>query len=163
METFSALLALCAGNSTVNSQHKGQWRGVLMFSLSCVWTNGWVDNRDAGDLRCHCTHYDVTVRKEPEMQRLKDYANLMERFDNSHKTVVCLEYETDETVCRLRGTSNLTNKLRCVETAPWTELPILPSAKLEGTPTESPIKSIAALRWVDGAFMRLRNMVSQFG
>ena len=35
METFSALLALCAGNSPVpvNSQHKGQWRGALMFSL----------------------------------------------------------------------------------------------------------------------------------
>ena len=29
METFSALLALCAGNSPVNSPHKGQWRGAL--------------------------------------------------------------------------------------------------------------------------------------
>ena len=35
MEPFSALLALCAGNSPVpvNSPHKGQWRGALMFSL----------------------------------------------------------------------------------------------------------------------------------
>ena len=35
METFSALLALCAGNSPVpvNSPHKGQWRGALMFSV----------------------------------------------------------------------------------------------------------------------------------
>ena len=33
METFSAQLALCAGNSSVpvNSPHKGQWRGALMF------------------------------------------------------------------------------------------------------------------------------------
>ena len=33
METFSALLALCAGNSpvSVNSPHKGQWRGALTF------------------------------------------------------------------------------------------------------------------------------------
>ena len=33
METFSALLAICAGNSPVpmNSPHKGQWRGALMF------------------------------------------------------------------------------------------------------------------------------------
>ena len=33
MKTFSALLALCAGNSPapVNSPHKGQWRGALMF------------------------------------------------------------------------------------------------------------------------------------
>ena len=47
--------------SPVNSAHKGQWRGALMFSLICVWTNGWVNNRDAGDLRRHRAHYDVTV------------------------------------------------------------------------------------------------------
>ena len=29
--------------------HKGQWRGTLMFSLICVWTNGWANNRNAGD------------------------------------------------------------------------------------------------------------------
>ena len=36
METFSALLAICAGNSPVpvNSPHKGLWRGALMFSLN---------------------------------------------------------------------------------------------------------------------------------
>ena len=61
METFSALLALCAGNSPVNSPHKGQWRGALMFSLIFVWRNGWVNNREAGDLRRHRAHYGVTV------------------------------------------------------------------------------------------------------
>ena len=35
--------------SPVNSPHKGQWRGALMFSLICVWMNGWVNNREAGD------------------------------------------------------------------------------------------------------------------
>ena len=39
--------------SPVNSPHKGQWRGALMFSLICVWRNGWVNNRGAGDLRRH--------------------------------------------------------------------------------------------------------------
>ena len=39
---------------------KGQWSGALMFSLICAWTNGWVNNRDAGDLRRHRAHYDVT-------------------------------------------------------------------------------------------------------
>ena len=29
----------------VNSPHKGQWHGALMFSLICVWINGWVNNR----------------------------------------------------------------------------------------------------------------------
>ena len=47
--------------SPVNSPHKGQWRGTLMFSLISVWTIGWVNNRDAGDLRRHPAHYDVTV------------------------------------------------------------------------------------------------------
>ena len=47
--------------SMVNSPHKGQWRGALMFSLIYVWINGWVNNREAGDLRCHRTHYDITV------------------------------------------------------------------------------------------------------
>ena len=41
--------------------HKGQWRGSLMFSLICVWINGWVNNREAGDLRRYHTHYDVIV------------------------------------------------------------------------------------------------------
>ena len=35
--------------SPVNSAHKGQWRGALMFSLICIWINGWVNNREAGD------------------------------------------------------------------------------------------------------------------
>ena len=63
METFSALLAICAGNSPVpvNSPHKGQWRRALMLSLICVWINGWVNNREAGDLRRHRAHYDVIV------------------------------------------------------------------------------------------------------
>ena len=43
------------------SPHKGQWRGALMFSLICVWINGWVNNRDAGDLRRYRAHYDVIV------------------------------------------------------------------------------------------------------
>ena len=45
----------------VNSPHKGQWRGYLMFSLICTWRNGWVNNRKAGDLRRHRAHYDVII------------------------------------------------------------------------------------------------------
>ena len=47
--------------SPVNSPHKDQWRGALMFSLICAWTNGWVSNRDTGDLTRHRAHYDVIV------------------------------------------------------------------------------------------------------
>ena len=66
METFSALLTLCAANyqSPVNSLHEGQWRGALIFSLICFCTNGWVNNRDAGDLRRNRAHYDVIVMWE---------------------------------------------------------------------------------------------------
>ena len=88
METFSTLLVICAGNSPilgefpaqrpvarrrywpfvqgihrspVNSPHKGQWRGALVFSVICVWINGWVNNREASDLRRYRAHYDVIV------------------------------------------------------------------------------------------------------
>ena len=47
--------------SSVNSAHKGQWRGALMFSLICAWINAWVNTREAGDLRRHLAHYDVTA------------------------------------------------------------------------------------------------------
>ena len=47
--------------SPVNSPHKGQWRGALMFSLICVWIHSWTNNREAGDLRRYCAHYDVIV------------------------------------------------------------------------------------------------------
>ena len=62
MQIFSVLLVVCAGNSpvTVNSPHKGQWHGASMFSLICHWTDGWVNNRGAGDLRRHSAHYGVS-------------------------------------------------------------------------------------------------------
>ena len=47
--------------SPLNSPHKGQWCRALMFSLICAWTNGWANNQDAGDLRRHHAHYDVTA------------------------------------------------------------------------------------------------------
>ena len=45
----------------VNSPNKGQWREALMFSLICAWTNVWANRRDAGELRRHRHHCDVTV------------------------------------------------------------------------------------------------------
>ena len=42
--------------SPVNSPHKGQWRGALMFPLICAWINDWVNNREAGDWRRHRAH-----------------------------------------------------------------------------------------------------------
>ena len=47
--------------SLVDTPHTGQWRGALMFSLICTWTNGWANNLDAGDLRHHHAHCNVIV------------------------------------------------------------------------------------------------------
>ena len=54
METFSALLAICA-------VHKGQWRGAVMFFFICTRMNGWINNGETGDLRRYRVHYDVIV------------------------------------------------------------------------------------------------------
>ena len=63
METFSALLAICAGNSPVAGEFPAQ-RSVMrsfdvFFDLRCI--NGLVNNGKAGDLRRHHVHYDATV------------------------------------------------------------------------------------------------------
>ena len=47
--------------SPLSSRHKGKWRRTLIFSLICVWINGWINNRQADDLRRYPAHYDVTV------------------------------------------------------------------------------------------------------
>ena len=62
METFSALLALCAGNSPVTGEFPSQ-RPVTksLFSLTCTWIKYWENNRKAGDFRRHRTHYDTTA------------------------------------------------------------------------------------------------------
>ena len=63
METFSASLALCAGTSPVTGEFPSQRPATpsLMFSSICAWTNGWVNNRNAGDWRRHWAHYDVIL------------------------------------------------------------------------------------------------------
>ena len=53
--------------SPVDSPRKGQWRGALMLSLICAWTNGWANNRDAGDLRWW---FDTPLSAQPS-QRAK--------------------------------------------------------------------------------------------
>ena len=65
MEAFPHYWPFVKGihRSPADSPHKGQWRGVLMFSLICAEINGWgwANSREAGDLRRHRAHYNVTV------------------------------------------------------------------------------------------------------
>ena len=50
--------------SPVNYPHQGQWRGALMCFFICVWINGRVNNREAGDLRRYHAHCGVIVMKK---------------------------------------------------------------------------------------------------
>ena len=63
MEIYSALLAFCAGNSPVTGEFPAQRPMTrsfgVFFDLRLI--NGWVNNREAGDLRRHREHYDVII------------------------------------------------------------------------------------------------------
>ena len=73
--------------SPVNSPHKGQWRGALMFSLICTWMNVWVNNDEAGDLRHHPAHYDVTVMNcSTSLTSCKIGGSEMKIWINIHKS-----------------------------------------------------------------------------
>ena len=63
METFSALRVICAGNSPVPGEFPAQRPVTRSFDgfFICVWINDWVNNREAGDLRCYRAHYEVIV------------------------------------------------------------------------------------------------------
>ena len=63
METFSALLALCAGNSLVTGEFPAQRPVTRSFDVffDLRLNKRWVNNHEAGDLRRHRVHCDVTV------------------------------------------------------------------------------------------------------
>ena len=63
MKIFSALLAICAGNSPVTGEFPAQRpvaRGFDVFFDLCL-NNGWINNHEDGDLRRSRVHYDVIV------------------------------------------------------------------------------------------------------
>ena len=63
METFSAFLALCAGNSPVTGEFPSQRPVTRSFEVffDLRPKKGSANNREAGDLRRHSSHYDVIV------------------------------------------------------------------------------------------------------
>ena len=66
--------------SPVNSLHKDQWRGALVFYLICAWTNGWANNRDAGNLRRHRAHYDVIVMTSYAVHGLEKLCTVTKQY-----------------------------------------------------------------------------------
>ena len=66
METFSALLAICAGNSPVLGEFPAQRPVTRSFDVffDLHLKNGWENNRGAGGLRRYRAYYDVIVMEE---------------------------------------------------------------------------------------------------
>ena len=62
METFSASLVLCDRSRWI-PRTKASDAELWCFLWSASELNGWVNNREAGDLRRHRGHYDVNVMK----------------------------------------------------------------------------------------------------
>ena len=61
MEAFSALLAICAGNSPVPGEFHAQRPVTRSFDVFFdLRLNKWL-SKEAGDLRRYRAHYDVTV------------------------------------------------------------------------------------------------------
>ena len=82
--------------SPVNSPHKGQWRGTLLFSLICVWVNGWVNNREAGDLRRYRAHYDVIVMPAAYRHHHNDSHISVTFAIRKHRRVVLKHWDRDQ-------------------------------------------------------------------
>ena len=65
MDTFSALLVLCAGNSPVTDEFPSQRPVTRSFDVffDLRLNKQLKNNREAGDLRRYHAHYDVTLMK----------------------------------------------------------------------------------------------------
>ena len=94
METFSTLLALCVGNSPVTDEFPTQrpvtWSFDVFFDLRLY--NGWVNNVEAGDLRCYHAHYDITVMTEFSSQKGQYYVFILvslSKLLNTHFRRTC--------------------------------------------------------------------------
>ena len=112
METFYALLTLCAGNSPAIGEFLAQrpMPRSFMFCLICVWNNSLVNNRDAGDLRRHHAHNDVIIMNCMIFSLFgKDYFKHFFTISVIIKTDLSINYSTlyikKKTECKNRLTS----------------------------------------------------------
>ena len=80
METFSALLwGESTGDRSVTRR--------LMVSLIRAWTNGWANNREAGGLGRHCTHYGVTLMR----WYISDYEARLNKYSHQGSLHDCVQ------------------------------------------------------------------------
>ena len=87
--------------SPVNTLHKGQWRRALMFSLICVWINGWENNSEPGDLRRHRARYDVI--DEGERKYPSKPWRCSQHIPNSFHQRNCVSYSRQQCVFLVIG------------------------------------------------------------
>ena len=102
MTSSNGNIFLLTGPFAVSSPHKGQWCGASMFSLIYAWINGWVNNRETGDLIRHCAHYDVNVMRSllsnmlEKLVKCKLWRRTKTRSRCEHKTVLINSERTDQ-------------------------------------------------------------------
>ena len=134
--------------SPVNSRHKGQWREALMFSLICTWINVWINNHEAGDLRRHRSHYDVTVMKTvftlihgpvlPHQAKSHESNNVSDKYPTMHHFVTemctcvhtCAHFCYKMVHCGIwdKCTVGLTALMTSRDAFPWEQEPTSPSS-----------------------------------
>ena len=49
-----------------------------MLSLICAWVNGWINNRDAGDLKRHRAHHDANAMRKGEIHIYGKWKHLLQ-------------------------------------------------------------------------------------
>ena len=62
-----------------------------MFSLICAWINGWVNNRESGDLRRYRAHYDVIIMWL-RIYALPGLSKFVESYRNCNFILVSFRY-----------------------------------------------------------------------
>ena len=89
METFSALLAICAGNSPVSGEFPAQRPVTQSFDVFFD-VRVWVNTREAGHLRRYRIHYDVIVMNDPRKSNWykRKMSFLSHLFHGRHQFIV---------------------------------------------------------------------------
>ena len=84
METFSALLALCAGNSPVTGEFPTQRPVMQSFDVSFDLHLNKQFSCESGDLRRHRAHYDVIV-----ISRIQTAFSIYHLYFNPYDWLLC--------------------------------------------------------------------------
>ena len=100
------------GNSPVTSEFprtKASDAGLWSFSFIYTWINSWINNGEAGNLRRHRAHYDVTVMKAAnQVKQNKDTHRNQQRYSSIMKSLVTITVTSKWARWRLKS---LTSRL----------------------------------------------------